>query len=135
MFHKQLIQLWSACSLFDGRTDVRGTPLLLQVNMCKCRTEHKGDINLQNGYTWPPHAVAGCRHVPGLDVARACCCGICVPGRTSVFHRQDMGAYSTVILCAVYNSTGLLRYILLAASASFFVGLALQAVLDCLVRV
>ena len=43
------------------------------------------------------------RHVPRLDVARSCCCGICVPGRTAMFHRDDMVANSTVILCAVYE--------------------------------
>ena len=32
-----------------------------------------------------------------MDVARSCCCGICVPGKTAVFHRQDMVANSTVV--------------------------------------
>ena len=53
---------------------------------------------------------------------------VCVPGRTAVFHRQDVDANSTVIFCAVYNQH---RFILvftahLSASARCF--------MDCLVR-
>ena len=63
---------------------------------------------------------------------------VCVPGRTAVFHRQDMDANSTGILCTVYKQHRFIPPVFtahLAASARFFKRLALQAVLDCLVRV
>ena len=62
---------------------------------------------------------------------------VCVPGRTAVFYRQGMDANSTVILCAVYKQHRFIPVFTahLAASARFCMRLALQAVLDCLVRV
>ena len=62
---------------------------------------------------------------------------VCVPGRTAVFHRQDVDANSAVILCAVHKQHRFIPVFTahLAASARFCMRLALQAVLDCLVRV
>ena len=82
--------------------------LLLAVNMCQ---------------NWMSRAPAA------LKVER------CVPGRTAVFHRQDMVANSTVIFCAVFKQHRFIPVYITRCVCKFFMGLALQAVLDCLVKV